>query len=175
MFVVLNNFRGTPSTARGGSFWAQRTGRRRAVRRPVAPPNGGYCHYNYYYLGAPWWYAHRLAIRLVVAAVGGPETMGCATRVSLSNYNTTQFPLGTLLYAVRADAVTGSTTVHVNDPATPLLTAAYGTTSQAVAAVVGGVDPLRADVADFRLWRRRMDNAEFVDTFNALKTQYGIA
>jgi hypothetical protein len=83
----------------------------------------------------------------------------------------------TAVRSVRSTTERGAgTQVFVNDPVNPLAVSedTYGYVSLAVDPVVGGRYPFRSDVAEFQLWCRRMEDAEFATVFARLQRTYGL-
>ena len=151
LMMAVHNFRGTPSNARGTSFWFQ-------SNQP-----GGYCHFNYFYYGGFNFYE----------TMGNPRSS--ANFITYPGYTTAQIPnTGVVLYAVRADAQKNRVDVYINQRETPFRTVGeYGTFNLTATAMVGSAtDYFRANVADFRLWCRRMDNDEFAMNFDGLKNRF---
>ena len=146
-FLVVSNVRGEPFVGNNGLFWHQTI---------IENGNG---HFNRYSFNTYWWF----------------EPFGADSTQLIQNYGTSTFPLGLILYAIRADARTGTTNVYVNNRTTPIASIDYGTAHLTGIPRVGGQDPFRSAVAEFRLWRRRMDDAEFATVFDGLKASYGIA
>ena len=150
MFIVVSDLRGAPITARGSHFWLQSM--------------GAYCHFNYFYLGAPKLY----------------EPMGCATTgvsFALDNYVTNGYvPAGKVLYVVRADAKLNNVRLYVNNATTPVATVnAYGTAHLAATATCGSAGTgVYVGMGDFRLYTRRMEDAEFAAVFASIKAAYAI-
>lgn len=150
LMMVGSNFRGTPSDSPGTTFWYQ------SIQ--------DYCFFHYPHLGTSWFY----------------EQMGNdgvrANHLCYGDYTAVEFPEGVFLYAVRADALLDSTRVYVNRADEPLMTGAgYGTINLLAPATVGSdTECFRSNVADFRLWCRRMEDNEFLRHFEELRTFYNI-
>lgn len=149
MFVVINNFMGTPSTSNGGSFWFQ-------------SKSDNYCNYNYVStsngLTSHVWY----------------EQMGATNSSSMlmSVYDSKTISNDTIVYAVRADSINNFVKAYFNSLVPFQTLTKYGTLNLTTDAYVGGNDTLRCNICEFKLYQRRMEDIEFANIFNDLKIKW---